>query len=74
MAAPQDAGLAASVNESMDAGGMAAAVVTQASEQAKCREFLTKYRFKEPEDGCHAYNMETVAKKRAAERAAAEAK
>jgi len=31
-----------------DAGGMAAADVTQASEQAKSREFLTKHWFKEP--------------------------
>ena len=45
---PKDEGLAANVNDSMDAGGMAAADVTQASEQAKSREFLTKHRFKEP--------------------------
>ena len=45
---PQDEGLAANVNDSMDAGGMAAADVTQAREQAKSREFLTKHRFKEP--------------------------
>jgi len=45
---PKDVGLAANVNNSMDAGGMAAADVTQASEQAKSREFLTKHRFKEP--------------------------
>jgi len=32
----------------MDAGGMAAADVTQASEQEKSREFLTKHWFKEP--------------------------
>ena len=44
----KDEGLAANVNDSMDAGGMAAADVTQASEQAKSREFLTKHRFKEP--------------------------
>ena len=45
---PKDEGLAANVNDSMDAGGMAAADVTQGSEQAKSREFLTKHRFKEP--------------------------
>ena len=45
---PKDEGLAANVNDSMDAGGMAAADVTQASEQAKSREFLTKHWFKEP--------------------------
>jgi len=45
---PIDVGLAANVNDSMDAGGMAAADVTQASEQAKSREFLWKHRFKEP--------------------------
>jgi len=45
---PKDEGLAANVKDSMDAGGMAAADVTQASEQAKSREFLTKHRFKEP--------------------------
>jgi len=45
---PKDEGLATNVNDSMDAGGMAAAEVTQASEQAKSREFLTKHRFKEP--------------------------
>ena len=45
---PKDEGLAASVNDSMDAGGMAVADVTQASEQAKSREFLTKHQFKEP--------------------------
>ena len=45
---PKDEGLAANVNDSMDAGGMAAADVTQASDQAKSREFLTKHRFKEP--------------------------
>ena len=53
---------------------MAATDVTQASEQAKSREFLTKHRFKEPEDGCHAINMEKVVQRRAEERAAAEAK
>ena len=45
---PKDEGLAANVNDSMDAGCMVAADVTQASEQAKSREFLTKHRFKEP--------------------------
>jgi len=45
---PKDEGLAANVNNSMDAGSMAAADVTQASEQAKSREFFTKHRFKEP--------------------------
>ena len=45
---PKDEGLAANVNNSMDAGSMATANVTQASEQAKSREFLTKHRFKEP--------------------------
>jgi len=70
---PKDEGLAANVNDSMDADGMAAADVTQASEQAKSREFLTKHRFKEPEDGCHAVNMERVVQRRAEERAAAEA-
>ena len=54
----------------MAAGGMAATDVTQASEQAKSREFLTKHRFKEPEDGCHAINMEKVVQRRAKERAA----
>ena len=44
----KDKGLAANANDSMDAGGMAAADVTQASEQTKLREFLTKHRFKEP--------------------------
>ena len=48
MAAPKDNGLAANVNDPMAAGGMAATDVTQASEQAKSREFLTKHRFKEP--------------------------
>jgi len=57
----------------MDAGGMAVADVTQASEQAKSREFLTKHRFKEPKEGCHVINMESVMQRRAAERAAAEA-
>jgi len=60
MAAPKDNGLAANVNDPMAAGGMAATDVTQASKQAKSREFLTKNRFKEPEDGCHAINMEKV--------------
>jgi len=45
---PKDEGLAANVNNSMDAGSMATANVTQASEQAKSREFLTKHLFKEP--------------------------
>jgi hypothetical protein len=36
---PKDEGLTANVNDSMDAGRMAAADVTQASEQAKSREF-----------------------------------
>ena len=34
---PEDEGLAANVNDSMDAGGMAAADVTQASEQKRKR-------------------------------------
>ena len=42
--------------------------------QAKLREFLTKHWFKEPEDGCHAINMEKVVQRRAEERTAAEAK
>jgi len=58
MAAPKGNGLAANVNNPMAAGGMAATDVTQASEQAKSHEFLTKDWFKEPEDGCHAINME----------------
>ena len=62
---PKDEGLAANVNDSMDAGGMAAADVTQASEQAKSREFLTKHRF----NSCHAVNMERVVQRRAEERA-----
>ena len=70
MAAPKDNGLAANVNDPMAAGGMAATDVTQASEQAKSREFLTKHRFKEPEDGYHAINMEKVVQRRAEERAA----
>ena len=74
MAAPKGNGLAANVNDPMAAGGMAATDVTQASEQAKSREFLTKHWFKEPEDGCHAINMEKVVQRRAEERAAAEAK
>jgi len=45
---PKDEGLAANINDSMDAGSMAVADVTQAIEQAKSREFLTKHRFKEP--------------------------
>ena len=48
MAAPKDNGLAANVNNPMAAGGMAAIDVTQASEQEKSREFLTKHWFKEP--------------------------
>jgi len=40
---PKDGGLAANVNDSMDAGGMAAADVTQASEPAKSRELFTKH-------------------------------
>jgi len=36
---PKDEGLTANFNDSMDAGRMAAADVTQASEQAKSREF-----------------------------------
>ena len=48
MAAPSDNGFAANVNDPTAAGGMAATDVTQASEQAKSREFLTKHRFKEP--------------------------
>ena len=48
MAAPKDNDLAVNVNDPMAAGGMAATDVTQASEQAKSREFLTKHRFKEP--------------------------
>jgi len=55
MAAPKGNGFAANVNDPMAAGGMAATDVTQASEQAKTREFLTKHRFKDPEDGCHIY-------------------
>jgi len=74
MAALKGNGLAANVNDPMAAGGMAATDVTQASEQAKSREFLTKHRFKELEDGCHAINMERVVQRRAEERAAAEAK
>jgi len=35
----------------MGAGGMAAVDVTQASEQAKTREWVVKNRFKELEDG-----------------------
>ena len=73
MAALKGNGLAANVNDPMAAGGMAATDVTEASEQAKSREFLTKHRFKEPEDGCHAVNMERVVQRRAEERAAAEA-
>ena len=61
----KDKGLAANVNDSMDAGGMAAADVTQASEQTKLREFLTKHRFKETEAGCHAVNIERVLQRRA---------
>ena len=72
MAAPKDNSLAANVNDPMAAGGMAATDVTQASEQAKSREFLTKHQFKEPEDGCHAINMEKVMQRRAEERAAAD--
>ena len=55
MAAPKGNGFAANVNDPMAAGGMATTDVTQASEQAKTREFLTKHRFKDPEDGCHIY-------------------
>ena len=73
MAAPKDNGLAANVNDPMAADGMAATDVTLASERAKSREFLTKHRFKEPEDGCHAINMEKVVQRRAEERAAADA-
>ena len=43
-----DEGLAANVNDSMDAGGMVAADVTQASEQVKSHKSLTKHQFKEP--------------------------
>jgi len=64
----KDKGLAANVKYSIDAGGMAAADVTQASEQAKSREFLMKQRFKQPVDGCHAINMERVLQRRAEER------
>jgi len=65
MATLKDKGLAANVNDSMDAGSMAAADVTQASEQAKSREFLTKHRF----NSCHAVNMERVMQRRAEGRA-----
>jgi len=58
MAAPKGNGLAANVNDPMAAGGMAATDVTQASEQAKSREFLTKHQFKEAQDGCHAIKRE----------------
>ena len=68
MAAPKGNGLAANVNDPMAAGGMAATDVTQAREQAKSREFLTKHRFKEPEDSCHAINMKKVVQRRAEER------
>ena len=40
MAAPKDNGLVANVNDPMAAGGMTATDVTQASEQAKSREFF----------------------------------
>jgi len=70
MAAPKDNGLAANVNDPMAADGMDATDVTLASEQAKSREFLTKHRFKEPEDGCHAINMEKFVQRRAEEKAA----
>jgi len=72
MAAPKGNGFAANVNDPMAAGGMAATDVTQASEQAKTREFLTKHRFKDPEDGCNVINMEKVVQKRAEERASEE--
>jgi len=72
MAAPKGNGFAANVNDPMAAGGMAATDVTQASEQAKTREFLTKHRFKDPEDGCHVINMEKVVQKGAEERAVEE--
>ena len=55
MAAPSDNGFAANVNDPTAAGGMAATDVTQASGQAKTREFLTTHRFNNPEDGCHIY-------------------
>jgi len=55
MAASSGNGFAANVNDPTAAGGMAATDVTQASEQAKTREFLTKHRFKDPEDGSHIY-------------------
>ena len=48
-------GFATNVNNPTAAGGMAATDVTQASEQAKTREFLTKHLFKDPEDGSHIY-------------------
>jgi len=73
MAAPKGNGLAANVNDPRAAGGMAATDVTQASQQAKSRESLTKHRFKEPVDGCHAINMEKVVQRCVEERAAAEA-
>ena len=58
MATLKDIGLATNVNDSMDADGMAAAGVTQASEQAKSREFLTKHWYKKQEDDCHSVDME----------------
>jgi len=45
---PKDEVLTTNVNDSMDAGGMGAADVTQTSEQVKSREVLTKHWFKEP--------------------------
>jgi len=73
MAILKDIGLATNVNDSMDADGMAAAGVTQASEQAKSREFLTKHWYKKQEDDCHSVDMEIVVKRRAEDRVAAEA-
>jgi len=68
MATQKDKGLAANVNDSIDAGGMAAVDVTPAREPVESRKFLTKHRFKEPEDGCHAVNMERVVQRRVEER------
>ena len=72
MATSSGNGFAANVNDPTAAGGMTATGVTQPSEQAKTREFLTRWQFKDPEDGCNVMNMETVvqicAKERAAEK------
>ena len=64
----------AAVHVSMGAGSIAAADGTRASEQAKACAWMLKHQYKEPKIAYHPRNMQTVVAKRAAERAAAEAR